>query len=170
MFRYHFGPASVLGRSWIIFCVGILAVFSLQAHVLVADALAEVLFIQLFLEREERSHGSIMSFHSWQRVSFRDAARSLPSCPSRPPGRTPASPAVASSACLIASAESCDNVHILHIFNTGFSTPSPVYYDTFFLRTAVTVTACLPSHDFSALVVQRNTASYRIGCPDDQLI
>lgn len=31
---------------------GILAVF-LQVHVLVADALAEVLFVQLFLEQEE---------------------------------------------------------------------------------------------------------------------
>lgn len=36
-------------EGWI-FCVQILAVF-LQAHVVIADALAEVVFVQLFLER-----------------------------------------------------------------------------------------------------------------------
>lgn len=65
----------------------------------------------------KKSHPRV-PFNYRQRASFRHTDE-LPFWISRPPERTPASPAVAFSACLITSAESCEKVQILHVLTKG---------------------------------------------------
>lgn len=84
---------------------------SLQVHILIAHTLAKVFFIQLFLKGKDRqlkhpntaffiasaiskdSHTHVIPFWSWPH-----------------PERTPASPAVAFSACLTELVESCKSI------------------------------------------------------------